>query len=59
MKRTHVTSLEFANGVDGFVSASPNFTLMRQRVAAAVAGSLDPVSAQASTAVGIATRCGA
>jgi anionic cell wall polymer biosynthesis LytR-Cps2A-Psr (LCP) family protein len=59
VKRTHVTSLQFANGVDGFVSANPNFPQMRQRVAAAVAGSLDPVSAQASTAVSITTQCGA
>ena len=59
VKRTHVTSLQFVNGVDGFVSASPNFPVMRQRVAAAVAGSLDPASAQASTAVSIATQCGA
>ncbi len=59
VKRTHVTSLQFANGVDGFVSASPNFPQMRQRVAAAVAGSMDPVSAQASSAVNIATQCGA
>jgi hypothetical protein len=58
VKRSHVTSLEFANGVDGFVSANPNFPLVRQRVAAAVAGSLDPVSAKASGAVSIATECG-
>jgi len=59
MKRTHVTSLQFTNGVDGFVTANPDFALMRQRVATAVAGSLDPASAQASTAVSIATQCGA
>jgi anionic cell wall polymer biosynthesis LytR-Cps2A-Psr (LCP) family protein len=59
IKRTHVTTLQFTNGVDGFVSAKPDFPLMRQRVAAAVAGSLDPASAQTSKAVSIATQCGA
>ena len=59
MKRTHVTSLQFANGADGFVSASPNFPMMRQRVASAIAGSLDPASAQTSPAVPLGTQCGA
>ncbi len=46
VKNASITSMQFTNGMDGFISANPNFSAMRQQVAAAIAESVAVPSAQ-------------